>query len=119
MKLCKDCKHFHIQCEPYKVGGQIWDFGLARCEKYNLVTEFISHKKFETLSCKDDFSGQHDGLKVTITIPKTFLEHWNHDKFEDSLLRLKIDANNVAGRYEQELCDMLVDAFKNAEVNNE
>jgi len=47
MKLCKDCEHFHVQCEyenPY-------EWGEAVCEKYNLITEFRSKKKFKTLSC--------------------------------------------------------------------
>jgi len=54
MKLCKDCEHFHILCEyenPY-------EWGEAVCEKHNLITDFRSKKKFETLCCieggKDD-----------------------------------------------------------------
>lgn len=48
-KLCKDCEHFHIVREPVKDV----DFGLAECKKYNMVTDFLDHKKFKWLSCDD------------------------------------------------------------------
>lgn len=54
--LCKDCKHFKIEYEPYKSGGVCWDTGLARCEKHDLVTDFVTHKKFETLKCIEEES---------------------------------------------------------------
>ena len=50
MKLCKDCEHFHILCEyenPY-------EWGEAVCEKHNLITDFRSRKKFETLCCIEE-----------------------------------------------------------------
>lgn len=49
--LCKDCKHFKIDYEPYKIGGQLVDWGRASCKKHNLVTDFRSHNKFEKLFC--------------------------------------------------------------------
>ena len=49
-KLCKDCSHFGIQMEPLR--GV--DFGLARCDKHNLVTEFLSYRKFSWLSCVEE-----------------------------------------------------------------
>lgn len=48
--LCKDCQHFEIQMEPMKDV----DFGLARCKKHNLVTEFLNHKKFDWLECAEE-----------------------------------------------------------------
>lgn len=48
--LCKDCEHFQILCEPMKDV----DFGHAVCNKYHLTTDFLSHKKFEWLSCIED-----------------------------------------------------------------
>lgn len=51
---CKDCEHFKIEYEPYKSGGVCWDTGLARCMKHDLVTDFITHKKFEKLECVED-----------------------------------------------------------------
>lgn len=51
---CKNCEHFKIEYEPYKSGGVCWDTGLARCMKHDLVTDFITHKKFETLECVED-----------------------------------------------------------------
>ena len=50
MKLCKDCPYFKIRCEcknPY-------EWGEAVCEKHNLITDFRSKKKFETLRCIEE-----------------------------------------------------------------
>ena len=47
MKLCKDCPHFHIDYQPMKDV----DFGRASCKKYDLVTDFLSMRKFNTLEC--------------------------------------------------------------------
>ncbi len=48
--LCKDCPHFHIVCE-YK---SIIEWGEAVCDKHNLITDFRTKKKFETLSCIEE-----------------------------------------------------------------
>lgn len=48
--LCKDCEYFQILCEPMKDV----DFGHAVCKKHHLTTDFLSHKKFEWLSCIED-----------------------------------------------------------------
>ena len=60
-------------------------------------------------------------MKVVIDIPKDFEQHFNEDKFKDSLLRLKADTNyglehesTISGNYEIELLDMLVEAFEEA-----
>ena len=60
-------------------------------------------------------------MKLIIEIPKEFEKHFNYDKFEDSLNRLKGDAGTfcLAGKYEIELCEMLIEAFKEAEVVGE
>lgn len=55
--LCKDCVHFKIEYEPYRSGGVMWDTGLARCEKHDMVTDFITHKKFETMKCVEEKAG--------------------------------------------------------------
>lgn len=56
-------------------------------------------------------------MKVTIDIPQEFEKHFSNDCFKDSLERLKADAGTfcMAGKYEIELCEMLIEAFKNAE----
>lgn len=65
-------------------------------------------------------------MKLVIDIPEDFEQHFNEDKFKDSLLRLKADTNyglehelTISGIYEIELLDMLVVAFEKAEVVNE
>lgn len=55
-------------------------------------------------------------MKITINIPKEFEEHFNSDRFKDSLLRLCCDANCLAGNYERETAIMLINALENAEV---
>ena len=48
--LCKNCPHFSIQDEPMRDV----DFGHAICDKHNMVTEFLSHKKFDWLECVEE-----------------------------------------------------------------
>lgn len=62
-------------------------------------------------------------MKIVIDIPKEFEQHFNEDKFKDSLLRLKADTNyglehdeTISGIYEIELLDMLVEAFEEARI---
>ena len=55
-------------------------------------------------------------MKITINIPKEFEEHFNSDRFKDSLLRLCCDANCLAGNYEKETAIMLINALENAEI---
>lgn len=54
-------------------------------------------------------------MKMIIEIPKEFEEHFRKDKFEDSLNRLLADAHCIADRYEKELANMLITAFKESE----
>ena len=53
-------------------------------------------------------------MYITIKIPEEFEEHFYKDKFEDSLLRLSMDAHCLAGNYEKETASMLIEALKNA-----
>lgn len=55
-------------------------------------------------------------MRVILEIPKEFEEHFNTDRFEDSLHRLSADAHLLAGNYEQETAKMLWQAFKFAKV---
>lgn len=56
-------------------------------------------------------------MKIVIEIPKEFEEHFNSDRFEDSLARVASDIESfgfqLAGRYEQETITMLRNAIKN------
>lgn len=53
-------------------------------------------------------------MKLLINIPKEFEQHFQADRFNDSLHRLSADAHLLAGLYEQETALMLSEAFKNA-----
>ena len=65
-------------------------------------------------------------MKLVIDIPRDFECHFNNDKFKDSLERIECDIrddiNNehtipvISGLWELELIDMLIEAFKNAEI---
>lgn len=55
-------------------------------------------------------------MTITLTIPKEFEDHFNADRFKDSLNRLSADAHLLAGLYERELVRMLIEAFAQAEV---
>lgn len=55
-------------------------------------------------------------MKLLIEIPPEFEGHYCHDGFDDSLERLKQDAHLLAGNYEKELVDMLIDAFQKAQI---
>lgn len=53
-------------------------------------------------------------MKLLIDIPKEFEQHFQADRFEDSLHRLSADAHLLAGLYEQETALMLIEAFATA-----
>lgn len=53
-------------------------------------------------------------MLITIDIPEEFIEDFVRDNFEDSLNRLCADAHLLAGRYEKEVAEMLIGAFKNS-----
>ncbi len=51
-------------------------------------------------------------MTLLITIPEEFEYHYNADRFEDSLYRLAADAHRLAGMYEKETAEMLIESFK-------
>lgn len=64
-------------------------------------------------------------MRIEIEIPKEFEEHFNQDKFKDSLKRIMADIEHFqhsskngywlcAGRYEYETIEMLQKAFENS-----
>lgn len=57
-------------------------------------------------------------MKLVIEIPEEFVEHFNNDKFKDSLERIKVNIEHqewsIAGLYEIELLEMLKNAFNDA-----
>ena len=56
---------------------------------------------------------------VKLEIPDEFREHWNTDRFKDSIERIKVDMKVdgvLSGKYEVELVDMLKKSLEKAEV---
>ena len=53
---------------------------------------------------------------VTIKIPEEYVGELVNDRFRGTFERAKSDFNFWAGNYERETMDMLIEAFKNAEV---
>ncbi len=66
-------------------------------------------------------------MTISIEIPKEFEEHFNIDKFKDSLERVRVDIQcglecsevRMAGLYELELIRMLRNAMTKAEIIKE
>lgn len=54
-------------------------------------------------------------LLMLVTLPEEFEEHFHFDCFQDSLARIKCDIDTygrLSGRYEIELVEALMEAFK-------
>lgn len=66
-------------------------------------------------------------MTISLEIPKEFEEHFNMDRFKDSLERVRVDVQcglecseiQMVGLYELELIKMLRDAMTKAEVIKE
>lgn len=65
-------------------------------------------------------------MKLTIELPEEFVEHFQMDKFEDSLHRVEADLRHrvydpyqLSGNYEIELIEQLNCSFSKAEVIDE
>lgn len=56
---------------------------------------------------------------VTIKIPKEFVGELEKDRFLETFQRVKADFHCMAGNYEEETINMLIEAFKNAEIKDE
>ena len=53
---------------------------------------------------------------VTIKIPEEYVAELVNDRFRGTFERAKADFHSLAGNYERETMDMLIEAFKNADV---
>ena len=53
---------------------------------------------------------------VTIKIPEEYVAELVNDRFRGTFERVKADFNFWAGNYEEETINMLIEAFKNAEI---
>ena len=53
---------------------------------------------------------------VTIKIPEEYVGELLQDRFRNTLERAKADFHLLAGNYERETINMLIEAFKNANV---
>ena len=52
---CWECKHFEIQYKPIgKISTGIWDFGRAKCTKYDLIVDFPDNRKLKKLECIEE-----------------------------------------------------------------
>ena len=55
-------------------------------------------------------------MVAMVEIPDGFREEFKKGRFQDALARLSADANMMAGKHEKETADMLIKAFRKAEV---
>ena len=51
---CTECPHFRIAYNPIRCNGELLDTGLAKCEKNDLVVDFLSERKLNRLTCVDE-----------------------------------------------------------------
>lgn len=61
-------------------------------------------------------------MDIKFTIPDEFKVHYKRDKFKDSLERILFDARShrvLAGKYEWETIEMLINVFQKSEVVDE
>ena len=54
---CVDCTHFRILYDPIGKATDIWDFGRAKCKKYDLIVDFASKRKLNKLECWEEQHG--------------------------------------------------------------
>ncbi len=58
-------------------------------------------------------------MKIILEIPDQFKGHYRRDRFKDSLERVLFDVRGhriLAGNYEWETMEMLIEAFQKSEV---
>ncbi len=58
-------------------------------------------------------------MKIVIEIPKEFESEFSLDRFKDTFKRAIADEHYLVGNYETETMEMLIVAFKNAEILKE
>lgn len=56
---CIDCPHFKIEYEPIKADEGYRDLGRAVCKKHNLITDFATRRKLNSLECWER-GGKHE-----------------------------------------------------------
>lgn len=61
MKKCSECEHFKILYPPMGM----YDSGMAKCEKHDLVTDYFSKQKLNNLTCvEEDFEMKKKAYKL-------------------------------------------------------
>lgn len=48
---CVECEYFKVMQEPVRCDGNVYDAGLCKCEKHNLVCDFVSTQQKNNLVC--------------------------------------------------------------------
>lgn len=100
--LCKDCKHFKIISEPF---GYEW--GQAKCLKYNSTMDFKNHGDFKNLECFDreercEICKYYHPLKHNFQIGKGYEESYCCDvlfrQYGDGWI-LEVDPNGMCEMY--------------------
>lgn len=113
-----DCADWLLKEAARNFGEELLKSGLL------IVTTDVSQtdKGVMTLSLPVDVPDLDDPRKyakhltIRLDIPESYIEHFQSDRFQDSLRRLIADSGELAGNYERELCDMLIKAFHEAVI---
>lgn len=56
MKKCSECEHFKILYPPMGM----YDSGMAKCEKHDLVVGYFSKQKLNNLTCVEEEGGMNE-----------------------------------------------------------
>ena len=77
-------------------------------------------------SKSDEKQDKDDSITVRLNLPREFIDHYNRDKFKESLQRIRFDIYRsynkqiynpcISGNYEIEILDMLIDMFSDSEI---
>ena len=111
-----------LQGRPFSVASDIYAAGITLFQLVTGVLPFDgSTKDVAEAQVKKEFPRASN---YVTSIPKEFEEHFNNDRFKDSLERIRVDIEfaiedrepNLSGRYEMELAEMLRDAMIKAEI---
>lgn len=82
---------------------------------------------FENTKTDDETPDKNDdSMTIRLDIPSCFIDHYNRDRFIESLKRIRFDIWKaykkeiynpcISGKYEIETLDILIDSFSNSEI---
>lgn len=110
----EECERPITKDKEIKVKKEVhfWSFNINHKDRWeNILNDIIN---------SFDFKIKELTMQIILDIPKEFEEHFNMDRFEDSLERvctsIQHDRYTISGRYEFEVIEMLKKALLKAKI---